>query len=177
MSANISHRRQIITLVLLVLALGGGLLRWWAPQPSLAHDMGSLLLVLWLPIIGNIIAFLVQRARTPRNLPAGFVPGSPFVASARIELTLMAADVPVESRPVRAGLFPCLIVLGAERVNAEAFSARLWVPAGSEPVPQVSQAMEIEFLRPALALAKLPAGTGFALLSGRTLLGQGRMLG
>ena len=85
-----SSRRQIITAVLLLLALGGGLVRWLAPQPSLARDIGSLLLVLWLPIIGNIIAWLVGRAHKPKNAPPGFAPDSPFTPSAHITLTLLS---------------------------------------------------------------------------------------
>ena len=46
-----SSRREIITAVLLLLALGGGLVRWLAPQPSLARDIGSLLLVLWQELV------------------------------------------------------------------------------------------------------------------------------
>lgn len=171
MSTTISSRRQIITVFLLVLAVCGGLVRWLAPQPSLARDMGSLLLVLWLPIIGNIIAWLVARAAKPKVAQPGFAEDSVFVASARIQLTLMAAGVPSESRPIRAGLFPCMVVLGTE-----AFSARLRVPGGQEPVPEVAQALEVQFLRPELALAKLPAGTDFMVLAGRTLLGTGRIL-
>ncbi len=168
--STISSRRQIITVVLLAFAVGGGVLRWLAPQPSLARDMGSLLLVLWLPIIGNIIAWLVARAARPKVAAPGFAEDR-FVPSARIALTLMAADVPAQSRPIRAGLFPCMLVLGHD-----AFSARLRVPPGAEPVPEVAQTLEVEFLRPALALSKLPAGTAFTLLSGRTPLGRGQML-
>jgi hypothetical protein len=166
-----SSRRQIITVVLLLLALGGGLVRWLAPQPSLARDMGSLLLVLWLPIIGNIIAWLVARVHHAKAAPPWFAPGSPFVPSAQIELTLLAADVPANSCPIRAGLFPCMVAVGHE-----AFSARLSVPPHAEPVPEVAQWLDVEFFRPDLALAKLAPGTHFTLLSGRTLLGQGRVL-
>ena len=166
-----SSRRQIITAVLLLLALGGGLVRWLAPQPSLARDIGSLLLVLWLPIIGNIIAWLVGRARAPKAAPLGFAPGSPFIPTARVTLTLLAADVPAQSRPIRAGLFPCMVAVGHE-----AFTARLQVPPDAEPVPEVAQDLALELLRPELALPKLPAGTEFMLLSGRSLLGRGRVL-
>ena len=171
MSTHISSRRQIITVVLLVFAVIGGLMRWLAPQPSLARDMGSLLLVLWLPIIGNIIAWLVARAAKPKQAQPGFAAGSDFVASARMSLTLLAADVPAASRPIRAGLFPCMLVLGNE-----AFSARLFVPSGAEPVPEVTQTLEVQFLRPELASVKLPVGTEFQLLEGRTLLGSGRVV-
>ena len=166
-----SSRRQIITAVLLLLALGGGLVRWLAPQPSLARDIGSLLLVLWLPIIGNIIAWLVGRARAPKAAPPGFAPGSPFLPTARVTLTLLAADVPAQSRPIRAGLFPGMVAVGHE-----AFTARLQVPPDAEPVPEVAQDLALELLRPELALPKLLAGTEFMLLSGRSLLGRGRVL-
>ncbi len=163
-----SSHRQTITAILLVFAVAGGLVRWLAPQPSLARDIGSLLLVLWLPIIGNIIAWLVARAHKPTRLPPGFAPSSPFTPSAQITLTLLAAEVPSQSRPIRTGLFPCMVAVGHE-----AFSARLSVPPHAEPVPEVAQSLEVEFLRPDLALAKLAPGTEFTLLSGRTLLGRG----
>ena len=168
--STISSRRETITAILLLFAVGGGLLRWLAPQPSLARDMGSLLLVLWLPIIGNIIAWLVARAHKPKNAPPGFAPDSPFTPSAHITLTLLAAEVPSQSRPIRAGLFHCMVVVGHE-----AFSARLQVPPHAEPVPEVAQPLEVEFLRPEVALPKLKPGTDFTLLSGRTLLGRGQV--
>ena len=168
--STISSRRETITAILLLFAVGGGLLRWLAPQPSLARDMGSLLLVLWLPIIGNIIAWPVARAHKPKNAPPGFAPDSPFTPSSHITLTLLAAEVPSQSRPIRAGLFHCMVVVGHE-----AFSARLQVPPHAEPVPEVAQPLEVEFLRPEVALPKLKPGTDFTLLSGRTLLGRGQV--
>lgn len=171
MKTNISSRRQIITIVLLILAIGGGLVRWLVPPPSLVRDLGSLLLVLWLPIVGNIIGWLMTRARTPKALPPGFAPDAAFVPSATVELSLFPAAVPAESRPVRAGLFPCIVVLGSE-----GFSARLQVPPGAEPVPEVPQAMQLQFLRPELALPRLKQAEAFTLLSGRKAIGRGRSL-
>ena len=168
---TISSRRQIITVFLLLLAVTGGVVRWLAPQPSLARDMGSLLLVLWLPIIGNIIAWLVARAARPKVMAPGFDPASTFTPSARISLILAAAGVPSQSRPIRAGLFPCMLVVGND-----AFSARLQVLPDAVPVPEVALELEVEFLRPEVALPALAAGTAFTLLAGRSLLGQGRVL-
>ncbi len=170
MSSTISSRRQIITVIFLILAVGGGLVRWLVPQPSLARDLGTLLLVLWLPIVGNIIGWLMGRARRPKVPQLGFAPNAAFVPSARVELTLFPAAVPAESRPVRAGLFPCIAVLGNE-----GFSARLQVFGGAEPAPEVPQVLELEFLRPDLALPQLRIAKEFTLLSGRKPLGRGRL--
>ncbi|WP_423454502.1 hypothetical protein [Ottowia sp. VDI28] len=171
MKPNISSRRQIITIVLLLLAIGGGLVRWLTPSPSLIRDLGTLLLVLWLPIVGNIIAWLMARAHRPKVQQPGFSQDAGFVPSARVELTLFPAAVPAESRPVRAGFFPCIVVLGTE-----GFSALLEVPQSAEPVPEVPQALQIQFLRPELALPRLQLDREFTLLSGRKALGRGKLL-
>lgn len=170
-NSNRSARRQIITVVLLVLALIGGLVRWLAPQPSVARDLGTLLMVLWLPIVGNVIAWLIRRAKTPKQVPPGFAAGAVFVPHARIELVLLKTDVPRLSRPIRAGYFDGALVVGSE-----GFTTRLLVPADGEPAPGVPCALEAQFLRPELALPKLAAGTRFTLLSGRTVLGTGHVL-
>lgn len=169
--ASISTRRQIITVVMLVLALIGGLVRWFAPQPSLARDLGSVLMVLWLPIVGNIIGWLIQRAKAPKHQLQGFAAGTAFEPSARIELTLLPADTPLLSRPIRAGYFDGALVVGSE-----GFTTRLAVPTDGEPVPEVPCTLDVQYLRPELALAQLTPGTKFALLSGRTLLGTGHVL-
>ena len=169
--SSISTRRQIMAVLMLGLALIGGLVRWFAPQPSMARDVGSLLMVLWLPIVGNVIGWLMQRARAPTHQPLGFAAGIAFEPHARIELTLLAADTPRLSRPIRAGYFDGALVLGSE-----GFTTRLAVPSDGEPVPEVPCTLEVQFLRPELALAQLTEGSKFALLAGRTLLGTGRVL-
>jgi hypothetical protein len=167
----ISTRRQLIVVVMLVLALIGGVVRWLAPQPSLARDLGTLLMVLWLPIVGNLIGWLMQRARAPKQALPGFAPDAVFQPHARIELTLLPADTPRLGRPIRAGYFDGALVVGAE-----GFTARLAVPAHGEPVPEKPCTLEVQFLRPELALAQLAGGTRFTLLSGRTALGTGHVL-
>ncbi|MDZ4399613.1 hypothetical protein [Hydrogenophaga sp.] len=166
-----SKRRQIMAMAMLALALIGGLVRWFAPQPSMARDVGSLLMVLWLPIVGNIIGWLMQRARAPKHQLQGFAAGTPFESHARIELILLAADTPRLSRPIRAGFFDGALVVGSE-----GFTTRLLVPADAEPVPEVPCTLNVQFLRPELALAQLTPGSKFALLAGRTVLGTGSVL-
>ena len=168
---NISRRRRIITAVLLALALMGGVIRAYAPQPSLMRDFGTLMLVLWLPIIGNIIAWGVARWHARKPAPPGFDPASPFVPTARVELTLLPAEVPAARRPIPPGLFLCVLAVGNT-----GFTARLAVPHDAVPEPEVPAALEVQLLRPDLALPALQAGTEFVLISGRTTLGRGVVL-
>ena len=171
MKKNISRRRQIITAILLAFAVLGFVIRPFTPGPSLLRDFGSLLLVLWLPIIGNIIAWGVARFHARKAAPPGFDAASSFEPSAGVQITLLAAGVPAASRPVRAGLFPCTVAVGTD-----GFTARLRVPQDQVPVPEVPQQLEVQFLRPELALASLPAGAEFVLISGRITLGRGVVL-
>lgn len=62
-----SSRRQIVMVVLLVLAVIGAAIRYWAPNPSAARDVGTLLLVLWLPAVGNLVAFAIGKMRAHKR--------------------------------------------------------------------------------------------------------------
>jgi hypothetical protein len=62
-----SGRRQIVMIVLLALSVVGGAIRHWADNPSVARDVGTLLMVLWLPAVGNLVAFLIAKVRQTRR--------------------------------------------------------------------------------------------------------------
>ena len=62
-----SSRRQIVMATLLVLAIVGGAMRYWAPNPSTARDIGTLLLVMWLPAVGNLVSFVVRQFHKRRS--------------------------------------------------------------------------------------------------------------
>ena len=62
-----SSRRQIVMATLLGLAIVGAAMRYWAPNPSTARDIGTLLLVMWLPAVGNIISFVVRQFHKRRS--------------------------------------------------------------------------------------------------------------
>ncbi|MEP6792156.1 MAG: hypothetical protein ABI907_12350, partial [Ramlibacter sp.] len=81
-----SSRRRLIVFILLGLALVGGGLRLWTPRASLAHDIGNLLLVLWVPVIGNVVAWVIRQARLRLQRPRGFAAGSPFNGHLLVEL-------------------------------------------------------------------------------------------
>ena len=62
-----SFRRQVVMATLLVLAIVGGVMRYWAPNPSTARDIGTLLLVMWLPAVGNLVSFVVREWNKRRS--------------------------------------------------------------------------------------------------------------
>jgi hypothetical protein len=161
-------RRRLVMIVLLLFAALGGVIRKFAPQPSTLHDVGTLLLVLWLPAVGNLIAYLVRRMprRAPRapTLPRGAFPaGSAFVAHLQAQLD------PVDAAPAPPTIdasADCLLLVGGQ-----GFTARLALPVASAlsaPQPQA-----IELLRPSAALPHLAPGTAFHLLVGSTAVARG----
>ena len=62
-----SSRRQIVMATLLGLAIVGAAMRYWAPNPSVTRDIGTLLMVMWLPAIGNLVAFAVRQLHKRRS--------------------------------------------------------------------------------------------------------------
>lgn len=166
-----SSRRKLIVIVLLGLALVGASMRHWAPDPSLARDIGTLLLVLWLPIIGNVIAFLVNRFRVHRRPSMAFEPNRAFAAHLLAELTPAGTFVAAAASPLAANERCCILVIGSE-----GFTARLPMPLAHWLASGRTQAVELEFLRPALAGPRFAAGAAFRVLVGPALAGEGRVI-
>ena len=161
-----TERRTLIVYILLGLAVSGGALRLWAPNPSLARDIGSLLLVLWVPVIGNVVGFVARKLRLGPGPSPDFEAGSPFIAHLEVEMTPLAQAVPpADQRENR-----CALVLGKD-----AFTVRMPVPLAQWL--DGAHVTELECLRPALALPRLAAGTPFHVLAGQSIIGQGRVLG
>ena len=164
------YRRRLAMAVLLLLAASGGVIRHFAPNPSVLRDIGTLLLVLWLPAIGNLIAFFV--ARIPRKAPprTEFEAGAAFSPqlAAEIEAASVAAEVwsalPPDQRQ-------CTILVGRH-----GFTARLAEPLRQAFSRSGQQTLALELLHPAVALPKLPAGTAFHLLAGTTGIATGRVV-
>ena len=165
-----SSRRKLIVIVLLALALVGAGMRHWAPNPSVMRDMGTLLLVLWLPIIGNVVAFVVNRWRASMGRSGTFEAGRAFTPHLLAELT-PAGALPPAARALEANERCCTLVLGSE-----GFTARLAVPVAHWLQSGQTQPIELEFLRPALAEPRFPAGAAFRIVAGYTVAGQGRVI-
>lgn len=153
--------------VLLSLAAVGGAIRHWADNPSLLRDIGTLMLVLWLPAVGNLVAFVIRNIQQRASRPTGFAAGSAFLPHLRAELTPTARDT---AQPLAALEQRCTLVLGQAGFTARAASPLAqWLAAGTP------QTLELELLRPALALPQLAPGTAFDLLAGGSVVGHGRV--
>jgi len=169
---TIQSRRKLIVIILLCVALGGAAMRQLAAPGSTLRDIGTLLMLLWVPIIGNVISWLISRLRRPAPMaPSPFDERPAFEPQLLVELTLRPPLLPAEDIPVPAGEHRCALVVGNE-----AFSARWRVPPDRSFRRGIPQALEVEFLAPQLAMPKFQAEAGFRMLVGESFIGDGRVL-
>jgi hypothetical protein len=163
-------RRRLAMIALLLLALAGGFIRAYAPNPSTLRDVGTLLLVLWLPAVGNLIAYLLKQI--PHRAPpaTSFPAGSTFTP--QLDVRLQATDMP---KDLLTALDPaerqCTVLVGRS-----GFTARLGQPLGPLLAAAGSQTLALELLHPAVALPRLAPGTDFHLLAGITAVATGTVL-
>ena len=152
--------------VLLLLAVVGGAIRHWADNPSLLRDIGTLMLVLWLPAVGNLVAFAIRHIPRPAPPSLEFAGGSAFSPHLLAEITPVTGIAP----PASVLEERCTLLLGQA-----GFTARLASPLAQWLAAGRQQTLELELLRPALALPQLPPGTAFDLLAGNSVVGHGRV--
>lgn len=164
-------RRRLVMATLLLLAVAGGVIRHFADNPSTLRDVGTLMLVLWLPAVGNLIAYLVRKIPRPAPQVNDFAPGSVF--RPHLEARLQPLDLPGGSLPaLAAGEHRCIVLVGTQ-----AFRARLAVPLAQAIGSAGERTLGLELLRPEVGLAQLPPGSEFHLLAGTTAVAKGRVLG
>jgi hypothetical protein len=169
---TIQFRRRLIVIILLCVAVGGGAVRHFAPTGSTLRDIGTLLMLLWVPIIGNVISWLIARMRRPATrAPSPFDERAAFEPHALVELTLRPPKLPSHDAPVAEGEHRCALV-----VDNEAFSVRWWVQPGEGFRRGTAQTLEVEFLAPALARPRFAPNTAFRMLVGESFIGDGRVL-
>ena len=150
-------------------ALAGGALRLAAPDPSALRDMGTLMMVLWLPLVGNVVGYFMRKL--PRRAPElPFDPAQPFTSHLLAELTPLPGPGGATLRLPDPGAL-CTVVLGSEGFTARCAPAT--GPSAGEPYRQV---VDVEFSRPALAKPRLPDGTDFVLALGTHAVARGRVL-
>jgi hypothetical protein len=161
-------RRRIAMGVLLLLAVAGWVIRQQAPDPSTLRDIGTLLLVLWLPAVGNLVAYLIRKipARNPQAQPPAFAPDAPFSAQLLAHIDAVALPEgwlekldPAERR--------CTAVVGRRgfTVRSEAPHAE-WLRGATRTLP-------LECLVPSTALRELVPGTAIHLVVGSTVVARG----
>ena len=162
-----SSRRRIAMGVMLALAVTGAVVRHYAPAPSTLHDIGSLLLVMWLPAVGNLIAWLVGRLPKSAPPPTDFPAGSAFAPQ---------VEVRVDTVPLPEGWLAALDPSDRRAVllvGRHGFTVRLaqplarWLEQGATP------SLWLELLRPASARKALAPGTPLHMLVGTTVVAKG----
>jgi len=170
---TIQFRRKLIVVILLCVAVTGALMRHYAERGSTTRDIGTLLMVLWVPIIGNVIAWLIGKRprRAPPAEPATFDAASAFTPHLRVELTLRPPALPSHDVPLSAGEYRCALV-----VDNEGFSARWFVPQGAVLERGKPHALEVEFLTPDIARPRFPRDAVFRVMVGDSFIADGRVL-
>jgi hypothetical protein len=163
-------RRRLAMAAVLTLAVAGGIIRSLAPDPSTMRDVGTLLLVLWLPAIGNFIAYLSAKLPKPAPPPTGFPAGQAFSPQLRVQLE----RIPLPADSAQSFLPD---QLGTVLVGRRGFTARGAGPMAAWVAGEGDSTLSLELLRPAAARAYLTEGTGFHLLVGTQAVAKGRVLG
>jgi hypothetical protein len=162
---NIASRRFLISVALLVAAVAGALLRGFSSPGSTPYHLGTLLMVMWLPTVGNIIAFLAKRFR-PKAPAESPMLSMPFVPQMAVRLSLRTEQL---LKRERDGKIHCLLILGTE-----GFSVRI-SPIESGAAVEGKDA-ELQFLAPETALPKFSDGSTFKLMQGVSFVGTGQVL-
>jgi len=168
-----SRGRQLAMAVMLALAAGGAVIRWQAANPSTLRDIGSLLLVMWIPAVGNLIGFLVRKLPRPAPVPTRFAEGSPFQRqmTAELERVDLPAGFAASLDPVDAR--------GTVIAGRHGYTVRLdqpmaqWLAGGNGALQPVA----LQFLLPEVARRALAPGMPIHLLVGeKTVVAKGRVL-
>jgi hypothetical protein len=165
-----SNRRRLAMATLLVLAASGGVIRYYAPNPSTLRDIGTLLLVLWLPAVGNFIGYLRTKMPGPAPIVIDFSAGTAFTAQLEVQIDstgasaeLLAALDPTEQQ--------CTLL-----VARHGFTARAQGPLAPLLATPGPQTLPLELLHPKVALRTLEPGTEFHLVVGAAGLAKGTVL-
>ena len=152
--------------VLLVLAATGAVIRELVPDPSVLRDLSTLMLVLWLPAIGNLIAYLKGKLPRAAGPPTHFPAGAAFSPQLEVHLERLPLS-PDFVPPVTEDAFATLLV------GRRGFSVRFATSLRDWLAGEGDATWMLELLRPASARGHLRAGTAFHLLAGEHVVAKG----
>ncbi|GAB3765136.1 hypothetical protein GCM10028796_21720 [Ramlibacter monticola] len=158
-------RRRIAMGVLLVLAVAGGVIRELAPSPSVLRDLGTLMLVLWLPAVGNFVGYLKGKLPRAAPPPLRFAAGLAF--SPHLEVDLERVPLPPDFAATLEN-----DQLGTLLVGRRGFSVRFETPLRAWLQEGEATSM-LELLLPESARGHLEAGTAFHLLADAQAVAKG----
>lgn len=177
---TIQARRRLIVVLLLCVALAGGIVRHFAERGTTLRDVSSLLMMLWLPVIGSVVGWFYKKmveARQRRReaaepaAPPTFDGRTEFKPQLLVEFTLRPTTVPAEDGPLPAGEHRCALV-----VDNQGFSARWGVAVGQIVRRGERHQTEVEFLAPDVALPRFTADTPFRMLVGKAFVADGKVV-
>ena len=165
-------RRKLIVVLLVVLSVVGAVVRYSAADPSALRDVGTLMMLLWLPVIGNVVGWVIGQLR-PRQPPPvlAFPADRPFHGQLLAQLSPLPPGQRPATQDLDANNTVCALLCGTE-----GYTVRLAQPLAQWLERGQTQALELEFLRPDVALPKLPPGTAFHVLAGNGAIGQRHVL-
>ncbi|MGC3983904.1 MAG: hypothetical protein QM777_03765 [Pseudorhodoferax sp.] len=170
---TIQFRRQLIVILLLCVAAIAAVVRHFAAPDSTVRTVSTVMMLLWLPVIGSIVGWCYGKLRRPPapDTPPDFAPGQAFQPHALVEITLRESSVPAENIPKQAGEHRCVLVVGSQ-----GFQMRWQLAPGDLLRQGETRQLPMEFLSPQMALPLCPPGTTFRMLVGDSFVGDGRML-
>jgi len=152
-----------------VAATFGTMARTYAEPDTMLHTLGTLLTVLWIPIALYAFIQVSDWLFKGRKGPRTFGPDTPLVHHLRIE-AMFTRPVPFE-RGTEDSQLQCLLLL-----DNQAFTVRLLRPLGALPPLGETTLVDVQFLRPSVALPSFPPGTTFHIVVGRDSVGSGKAL-
>lgn len=158
--------RRLAMAFLLLLAVAGGVIRALADNPSTLRDVGTLLLVLWVPAIGQLIGWLRRQLPAAAPPPTGFAPGQPFEAQLQVELTPLPPRGFLQAMDAATPQFTVLH-------GRQGFTARSAAPLAQWLAASPPQTLALQFLTPDLALQRLAPRTHFHVLVGSVAVAKG----
>jgi len=176
----IQARRRLIVVLLLCVALGGGIVRHFAERGTTLRDVSSLLMMLWLPVIGSVVGWFYKKLHEARQRrreaaepppPPTFDGRTEFKPQLLVEFTVRPTTVPAEDGPLPAGEHRCALV-----VDNQGFSARWGVAVGQIVRRGQAHQTEVEFLAPDVALPRFTADTPFRMLVGKAFVADGKVV-